>query len=103
MSRMPGIGRDWYDKYQGDVFPHDQVILRQGLVLRPPKYFDKLFESSNPRGFAEIKAKRRNEAEKHSGDSTDFRLRVREAIKNKQFNLLVRPVERSTYDETTNL
>jgi hypothetical protein len=42
MSRRPGIGRSWLEKYASDVYPHDRVFVR-GKMARPPKYYDKLF------------------------------------------------------------
>lgn len=95
MSRRPGVGSDWYDKFKSDVYPNDQIVIRKGLICRPPRYYDNKFDKTNPNQFKKIQGKRQKQAKLHSEDSTDYRLRVREAIKNKQFNLLVRPVERS--------
>lgn len=39
MSRKPGIGKSWFDRYKGDVFPHDDVRLGP-LSFRPPRYYD---------------------------------------------------------------
>lgn len=58
MSRRPGIGRGWYDKYKNDLYPHDYAIVNEKEV-RPPKYYDKIFEVEDPQGFAELKESRR--------------------------------------------
>lgn len=57
MSRRPGIGRGWYDRYGPEVFPLDRVVVR-GHACKPPRYYDNLYEIENPVGFAEIKKKR---------------------------------------------
>ncbi len=44
MSRRPGIGAPWLERFQQDVYPSDTVVLRDGLKLRPPKYFDNLYD-----------------------------------------------------------
>lgn len=55
MSRRPGIGAAWLDKYQTDVYPHDYIVIRDGIKVKPPKYFDKLFESIAPDEMSMIK------------------------------------------------
>jgi len=40
MSRRPGIGRSWIDKFASDVYPSDEVIVH-GRPARPPRYYDK--------------------------------------------------------------
>ena len=57
MSRRPGIGAGWFDKYKSDVFPSDEVILK-GKRFKPPRYYDRLFEIDDPDGFEDIKRKR---------------------------------------------
>ena len=47
MSRRPGIGKNWYEKYSSDVFPSDSVVLR-GLEMRPPKFYDRQLEKTDP-------------------------------------------------------
>lgn len=55
MSRRPGIGAAWLDKYQTDVYPHDYIVIREGIKVKPPKYFDKLFEAIAPDEMSMIK------------------------------------------------
>jgi len=57
MSRRPGIGRGWIERFAGDVFPSDEVIVN-GNPVRPPRYYDKFLERENPALLAELKAKR---------------------------------------------
>lgn len=58
MSRRPGIGSDWLDQYKSDVYPHDYIVIRDGIKVKPPKYFDKLFESIAPDEMSMIKSLR---------------------------------------------
>lgn len=58
MSRRPGIAREWYEKWKGDVYPHDYVVIRNGLKCRPPKYYDYLFDIENEEGFLKVKSNR---------------------------------------------
>lgn len=44
MSRRPGIGAPWLERFHTDVYPADTVVLRDGLKLKPPKYFDSLYD-----------------------------------------------------------
>lgn len=39
MSRRPGIGREWFEKYYKDVFPGDFVVDRNGKKNAPPRYY----------------------------------------------------------------
>lgn len=58
MSRRPGIGSAWLDLYSSDVYPHDYIVIRDGIKVKPPKYFDKLFDSIAPDEMAMIKSLR---------------------------------------------
>lgn len=63
MSRRPGIGRSWIEKYSGDVYPKDEVISR-GFPSRPPRYYDQVLEAKDPALLASLKVRRELEAEK---------------------------------------
>lgn len=92
MSRRPGIGRPWLDKYMGDVYPHDRVVLR-GLEMRPPKYYDGVFELANSSDFDEVKDSRRRKQVLQAKDTTYERLRVRERHQYIRFEKLKRGFE----------
>lgn len=65
MSRRPGIARQWYDDHP-DIYEYDNINLstaKGGMKIRPPKYFDKLFDVENPDVMSEIKEKRKHFAE----------------------------------------
>lgn len=88
MSRKPGIGRDWFDKYKTDVFPHDYVVMN-GKKIKPPRYYDSLLSEEE----LELVKKARQDAMpdliKHYDHNMD-RLFVEEAVKMKQLERLIR-------------
>lgn len=80
MSRRPGIGAEWLYKYYEDVYPSDEVIVH-GKSVRPPKFYDSRVELHDPDFYADLKAKRSEEANKYSGDQSPERLEIREKVK----------------------
>ena len=89
MSLKPGIGATWFDKYQRDVFPHDYVIVN-GKEVQPPKYYDRLFDSSNPDEMELVKYSREVRAHELYPDNTPERLAVKEIIARRRSDMLVR-------------
>lgn len=81
MSRRPGIGHDWLEKYASDVYPRDHVVTSKGFKLRPPAYYDNLFFGKDFEHYElgkRIKEDRRDRAENCGLDPE--RLRVRNQI-----------------------
>ena len=97
MSRRPGIARDWIDKYIGDVYPRDAVIIRNGLKCKPPRYYDYVYDLTSSDDFAKIQIRRKRvgRLRKLSPDVTPERLMVRESLKKLQAAKLVRPLHLS--------
>lgn len=48
MSRRPGIGRPFYDKFKTDLYNHDQCVIRDNFVVKPPKYYDAIYDTEDP-------------------------------------------------------
>lgn len=92
MSRRGGIGRGWFEKYHEDVFPGDFVVMRGGLKLKPPKFYDRLYESMHSDEFHVIKSHRILDA-KESKENTIDRLEIREECKSLRLKLLPRRFE----------
>lgn len=60
-SRRPGIGRKFYDLKAEDIYHDDEIILpgfNGAHILRPPKYYDRLYENMHPNEWEYIKARR---------------------------------------------
>lgn len=93
MSRRPGIAKKWFDKYCADVFPSDEVILRDGVRMRPPKYYDSQYEIVSPDDLARVKSERKRKALKYSSDNTPARLKVREQCQLSKMSLLPRIID----------
>nr|AVQ10273.1 replication protein VP4 [Gokushovirinae environmental samples] len=91
MSRRPGIGRSYYDKYGAEVLRHDSVIIR-AMPVRPPRYYDVLSEAVDPKRMAVIKRKRQREALKHLADNSPERRRVKETVAVLNLNMWKRNV-----------
>lgn len=89
MSRRPGIGKTWYDKYKDDVYPHDYVVLN-GKKMKPPKYYDTMLEKDRPYEFDEIKFERLDNGKKHEQNNTPERLHVRETVQKAKLKQLPR-------------
>jgi hypothetical protein len=92
MSRRPGIGKPWLDKWQSDVYPNDYVVVN-GKPTKPPKFFDSQYEVAYPSDFARIKGARLRAAEARVGDLNQDRLDAGEKIKSQQFQQLKRSFE----------
>lgn len=95
MSLKPGIARQWFEKYKSDVFPKDEVIIREKPV-KPPKYYDKIFDQYDPLQFQKIKQKRKTLAKQHEANNTHPRLDVREKVKIAKAKTLIRSYENET-------
>ena len=92
MSRRPGIGKPWFEKYKTDVYPKDFVTVRE-KKMKPPKYYQKLYEHTNPSEFDKIKIKRKKKAKENALDNTPERLHVKETVKKLNLKQLKRSYE----------
>lgn len=89
MSRRPGLGQQWLDKYHTDVYTTDEVITN-GKRGRPPKYYDEQYAKMFPDKMDEIKAQREIDAYERRDDNTPERLRVKEQVTRAAINFLQR-------------
>ena len=74
MSRRPGLGAEWFERFRSDVYPSDECVVK-GRRFRPPRYYDLKLEEAE----LEVYKERRRVAAK-SEDATEQRLRVREKV-----------------------
>lgn len=93
MSRKPGIGKSWFDKYGQDIFPSDEVVLltKDGSKkYKTPKYYTDLYQHTDPEAHLQIKERRKLALEKNKKDTTKERLAQRETIQQHKLNRLIR-------------
>lgn len=95
MSRRPGIGRRWFDKFVSDVFPDDFIVSR-GLKMKPPKYYNRQYEIDDPISWYAISDRRRIAAAEQKHNSTPDRLKVRERVVRARISNLKRSVDDDT-------
>lgn len=93
MSRRPGIGKGWIEKYQKNTYDNDRVVIN-GKAVRPPKYYDGQFEIGFPEELARLKAKRKLKALAHEDNNTYERRLIREECQMHKFNQLKREYEK---------
>lgn len=48
MSRNPGIGSWWYEKYKKDVFPLDEAIMAEGRKNKVPRFYLERLKVESP-------------------------------------------------------
>lgn len=91
MSRNPGIGFSWFEKFKSDAFPKDFTTVK-GAKMKPPTYYDYLLEKSDPTMFNEVKIKRQDFVDPDKLDpkkNIEKRLRL-ERVKKQQTRTLLR-------------
>lgn len=82
LSRMPGIGRNWYEQNKQFLIDHDFLISR-GRKVPIPKYYARLLEKEFPEKFKENKRKRREKGNIISEKLLDEDHKAMEAYKAK--------------------
>lgn len=91
MSRRPGVGTTWFEKFHSDAFPSDFLIV-EGRRVKPPQfYFQRLDELEQQR----VKRVRKRFAAqpRQKLNSTSARLKAREEIQQRRLERLQRPLE----------
>jgi hypothetical protein len=92
MSRRPGLSRGWYDLYSTDVYPNDFIVAKNGVRLKPPRYFDNIFSLTNKAEFDKIKSDRMTAARESPHNNPKRRHQIEE-FKKEQVKLLKRSYE----------
>lgn len=91
MSNRPGIGASWIEKYGGDVYNYDVLVSKKGFKMRPPAYYDKLYDIKYPSKMEKIKENRIKKIKLKQLDLS--RLIVKENVKKIKIKKLVRSYE----------
>lgn len=91
MSRRPGIGREWFNQFKNDL--KKDFITHNGVKMKPPKYYDAIFDQEDPDHYDQVKEKRRLEGEKQKEDNAFPRNYVKREIKERQIKRLERNLD----------
>lgn len=67
MSRKPGIGKPFYDKYKDDMISKDRVIVRNDLQCAIPRYYNNIIKKEFPEKYKQLQKERRKKV-----DNLDF-------------------------------
>lgn len=94
MSRKPGIGKEYYKKFGRRIREQDTIIIN-GVAMKPPRYYDNLYQELHPEGMEIVKERRKHYAEKNK--LTQEQLDVKRQIKESRIKKLKRPFERGEY------
>jgi hypothetical protein len=54
-----GIGAKYYHEHKDQIYGNDFIVNGNGIKMKPPRYFDKLYEIDNPDGFEALKKARK--------------------------------------------
>lgn len=92
MSRRPGIGKEWWNRYSGDVLTTDSVTYA-GIKHKPPRYYDNQVVAQSPFKADLIKLVRELRAATKEADNTPARLAAKEAVAIARLNMKKRPLE----------
>lgn len=65
MSRRPGLGRAFYDRFKSDLYPSDFCV-SDGRKYPVPEYYDKLLEEDDPEMMERVRRKRAKHARNDS-------------------------------------
>lgn len=100
MSRKPGIGKQWYNKFKSDLWPDDFLVVN-GRKTRIPRFYDEQFSIEHRHdeqvfGSKEVNAIKRGRkarALKHKDNNTPERLEVRKKVLESKLSRLKREIE----------
>ena len=91
MSRRPGVGRGWFDKYGQETYAHDNCVVK-GRLVRPPRFYDGMFEILEPERMRAIKSERKRRAALQRDENLIDRRLVRERVQELNLKALKREV-----------
>lgn len=91
MSRRPGIGASWYDKYWKDL--RKDYINVEGKIYSIPRFYKERIEKEHPEIHKRNQRRRKIERHKREKDNTPDRRLSKDAVKKRQFQMLERSHE----------
>lgn len=88
-----GLAAEWLDEFRDDVYT-DDVVIRNAVKCKPPRYYDKLLALFDPVRWEVIKLQREIRAQELAEDNTPARLAVKETVTNAKMALKNRNLEK---------
>lgn len=89
MSRKPGIGNSWYEKYKKSVYMEKRTGVRvRGRLTAPPRYYDKLLQKQDAAKYLRVKQQRFMDNLKNTKNHTPARLKAEEIITQQKIKTL---------------
>lgn len=79
MSRRPGIGGSYCDKYASEIVAHDNVVIN-GKTVRPPRYYENRVSKLEEERMQVHRRRNKSVAVKNWRDNTPERLGVKERL-----------------------
>lgn len=89
LGKNNAIGKTWLQKYEQDVYPEGELLIRK-TKTKTPKYYDKLYKKKEPDNYEEMKMNRELQQLEYVKDNTPERLAAKERVKRAQTNALLR-------------
>lgn len=92
-SKPGGIGAKFYEEFNSDMFPTDIMVLDNGSVTKPPRYYLKLYKRYNPQSYESIMLLRKQFQAINARDNLMTRRKAKELVQRAKLRLLNRPLE----------
>lgn len=86
MSRRPGIGRPWIDRFKSDVWPDDFVVI-DGQKVNPPRFYEQQLSEEE---LAKYKRRRKALAVPYKEHKSTERRRAKAAVRDARISPLTR-------------
>lgn len=99
MSRMPGIGKFWYDQHGEKQYEKD-FITHDGNKFPIPAFYDRVFAEKYPERMRQIQKERRLKADERSPEGLKAKQQQRQAkaaILDQRFKKLMRSIENNDF------
>lgn len=82
-----GIGRRYFELYKDSIYRkfqdgsyRDEIRLPNGIVVRPPAYYDRLLQQCDPETYEAVKQQRQDHVSKHVDELTPQKLESKRLI-----------------------
>lgn len=102
VSRKPGIGRAYYEMNKEQLYKFDQLLMKkyngEPIKVRPPKYYDKLYDLERPEEMEKIKKKREKmakESEKRKRKQTTLGLKEQWQVEERALTAKTKSLKRA--------